>query len=67
MAFSSGGEQSRVFGPRLRERAPAIMETAEMPNGVYDKRIGTNSLRSGGATALQTQGGPLDVNHRWGR
>ena len=67
MEFMSGGEQSIVFWPRLRERVSAITKTDAMANGVYGKRIDTHSLRSGGATALYSQGVPLGVIQRWGR
>ena len=63
MAFRTWGEQSSIFGPRLRERVAAIMKTAVIANGVFDKRSDTHSLRAGGATALYTQGPPLDVIH----
>ena len=67
MDFMSGGEQSLVFGPRLRGRVSSIMKTAAMANGVYDRRIGAHSPRSGGETALYTQGVTLGVIQRWGR
>ena len=66
MAFCTGGEQSFVFRPRLRERVSAIMKTTAMANGVFGKRIDTRSLRVGGAAALYTQGVPLDVIQRSG-
>ena len=67
LAFQTGGGKSTVFGERLRERVSAIMEVASLANQVRDARIDTHSLRSGGATALYTQGVPLDVIQRWRR
>ena len=56
-----------MFGERLRGRVSAIMEIASLANQVRDARIDTHSLRPGGATALYTQGLPLDIIQRWGR
>ena len=67
MAYDSNNPQGNVFGINLRVRVSAIMKTAALANGVFDKRIDTHSLRAGGATALYTQGVPLDVIQRWGR
>ena len=57
----------RRIRARLRERASSIMEADALANGVHGKRIDTHSPRAGGATALYTQGAPLDVIQRWGR
>ena len=67
MALRTGEEQSSVFVPRLRERVSAFVKTAELANGVMDRRIGPHSLRAGGATALYTQGAPIDAIQRRGR
>ena len=67
MSCDSGNEKSNVFGAQLRNRLSGIMKTAALDKGVFDARIDTHSLRAGGATALYTQGVPLDVIQRWGR
>ena len=67
LASNKGGEKSCVIGDRLRDRVSAIMKTAALANGVRDQMIDTHILRAGGATALYTQGVPLDVIQRWGR
>ena len=43
------------------------MKIAALANRVHDARIDTHSLRPGGATALYTQGVPIDIIQRWGR
>ena len=67
IAFSEWNEKTHVFGERLRGRVSAIMKIAALSNQVHDARIDTHSLRSGGATALYTQGVPLDIIQRRGR
>ena len=66
MAFHDGEEKTPVFGERLRGRVSAIMKIAALANHVHDARSDTHSLRSGGATALYTQGVSLDIIQRWG-
>lgn len=63
----SSDEKHTISGINLRTRVSAVMKMAAMANGVYDQRIDTHSLRAGGATALYTQGIPLDVIQRRGR
>ena len=67
MSYDTNNEKGNVFGINLRARVSAVMKTAALANGVFGQRIDTHSLRAGGATALYTQGVPLDVIQRWGR
>ena len=63
--IANGG--TRIFGVNLRTRVSSIMKLDASANGVLDQRIDTHSLRAGGATALYTQGVPLDAIQRRGR
>lgn len=67
VAFQTGISQSAIFGANIRAMVSSITKTADMANGVFDKRIDTRRLSAGGSTALYTQGVPLDVIQSWGR
>ena len=67
MRRDSSTEKNLVFGANSRSRVDAVVKTAAMANGASDQRIYTHSLRAGGATALYTQGVPIDVTQRGGR
>ena len=67
MSYQSGNEECPVFGLKLRGRVGSVMKMSALTNGSFGGRIDTHSLRSGGATALYTQGVPLGVTQRWGR
>ena len=57
----------KLFGNGLRGRLGGMMKTAASANHVDPSRIGTHSLRSGGANAMFVAGYDAEIIKRWGR
>ena len=58
---------SPLFNANIRERLTSMTKQTASENNVNGKRIGTHSLRSGGANAMFVAGYDAEVIKRWGR
>ena len=64
---ASSNPKAEVFGGHLREKLTAALRLAGMECNVEGSRLGTHSVRSGGASAMFTAGYEVEVIKRWGR
>lgn len=60
-------QEKPVFEPYLRSRVASTLRLAGMECNVDGVRLGAHSMRSGGATAMFSDGYEVDVIKRWGR
>ena len=67
MTTSRTNPKALVSGPHLRTRLAATLRLAGVECDVDGSRLGTHSMRSGGASAMFTVVYEVEVTMRWGR